>query len=122
MSKTRISIIALALALLASNALWAYALSFYVVPTPVPPVTCPPKVRYSENCGAAILPLLAAISSSAEPGASRDSIISAVAQAQYSREAFCIEDYGVVRVRGIGLKFDSGGNLVGATLTYCPPY
>jgi hypothetical protein len=121
MSKTNISITALALALLASNALWAYALSFYVPSRPIPRVTCPSNVRHSENCDAVIVPLLAAISSSADPGASRESIISAVAQAQHSREMFCMEDYGVVQVRGIGLKFDSAENLVGATLMYCPP-
>lgn len=121
MSKANISITALALALLASNALWAYALSFYVPSRPIPRMNCPSNVRYSEHCNAAIVSLLAAISSSADPGASRESIINAVAQAQHSREVFCMEDSDVVQVRGIGLKFDSAENLVGATLTYCPP-
>jgi hypothetical protein len=121
MSKTRICIVALVLALAGSNGMWAYALSLYARPTPTPHVMCEPRTLRKENFETIILPLLEAISSSARPGASRQSVIHAVAQAQRSRDFFCMEEPGVVRVRGIGLKFDSADKLVGATVAYCPP-
>ena len=121
MSKSSITIIALALALVLSNALWAYNLSFGDEPDVTPLMKCEPSEQSAEIIDALVMPLIATIASSAQSGATKESIVADVSRADLTNYNFCIEDRGVVRVRGIGLKFDESKKLVGATATYCPP-
>jgi hypothetical protein len=66
----------------------------------------------------AILPLEAAIAESASPRASRDSIVRAASQSKRG-DGLSVCEKGLVRVRGIHLKFDEAGKLIGAAAGVC---
>jgi hypothetical protein len=121
MSKSNITLNALMLTLLVSNGLWAYALYAHRGPTHRPLLACASRAEFADQYDSVVLPLIAAISASAEPGADRDSIAGAARKAVHSRGSFCMEQPDVVRVRDVGLKFDQAGRLVGASITHCPP-
>jgi len=117
MSKSNIAIIVLAILLLASNGLWAYALSLGKEPSRSP-YKCDPSEATAEVYDEAVLPLEAAIAESASPNASRDSIVRAASQSKPGDGlSACEKD--LVRVRGIQLKFDGAGKLIGAKAGIC---
>ena len=121
MSKSRIAIIALACALVISNTLWAYSLTFGKVPEPAAQMKCEPSEQTAEIYDAIVVPLMGAIESSANPGATKDSVVSAASLSNLRDDSLCMDDQRVVRVHGVGLIFDKSEKLVGATATQCPP-
>jgi len=120
MSKSNIGIIVLAILLLASNGFWAYALSLGKEPSRSP-YKCEPSDATAEVYDEAVLPLEAAIAESASPRASRDSIVRAASKSKRGDGLSVCQEDDLIRVRGIQLKFDQAGKLIGATTEICVP-
>ena len=120
MSKSNIAIIVLAITLIASNGLWVYASSFGKEPLRSPS-KCEPSEAIAEVYDEAVLPLEAAIAESASPRASRDSIVRAASQSKRGDGLSVCQEDDLVRVRGIQLKFDQAGKLIGAATGICVP-
>ena len=82
---------------------------------------CEPSEQTAEIYDEIVVPLMGAIESSAKPGATKDSVISAASFSDLGDDGLCMDDQRVVRVHGVGLIFDGSERLVGATATLCPP-
>lgn len=112
MSRTRIGIISLAVALLLSNAWWAYhALDHGITLTYMGVSLDDNKEALSQTL--AILPLVAS------ENASRETVLAAARLPGDKSEAF--EKDGFVWIGKIGLRFDSNGKLVEAQRAWDPP-
>ena len=122
MSQSRIAIMVLACALVVSNALWAYNLSFGSTAGTMAHVGCVQSEEISEIYDNVVDPLLGAIESSAKPGATKASVVFGASHAQFLDRRFCVNDERVTSVHRIGLVFNESERLVGATAKLCPSY
>ena len=122
MSQSRIAIMVLACALVVSNALWAYNLSFGSTAGTMAHVGCVQSEEISEIYDNVVDPLLGAIESSAKPGATKASVVFGASHAQFLDRRFCVNDERVTSVHRIGLVFNESERLVGATAKLCPAY
>ena len=120
MSKSRITIIVLACALIVSNALWARSLSFGKEAETMAAMKCVQSEEIAEVYDNVVGPLLDAIASSAEPGATKASVVFDASHAQFRYRTPCMDDERVTRVHRIGLIFNESERLVGATTKLCP--
>ena len=112
MSRTKIAIVSLAVALLASNAWWAYhALDHGVTLTYMGVSLDDNKEALSQAL--AILPLVAS------RNASRETVLAAARLPGDKSEAF--EKDGFVWIGKIGLKFDPNGKFLEARRGWDPP-
>jgi hypothetical protein len=112
MNKAKITIIALIVALIASNALWAYRLLDTGVTLTYTGVSLQ-EHKEALNQTLVLLPVVA------QPGITREKIISAVRLPGDTFEPF--EKDGFLWVGRIGLKFDDRGQLIEASRAWSPP-
>ena len=120
MSRSRITITALGLLFVASNALWAYALILGDPPEIKPEYRCDNEELRAELNHEVVNRLTAAITVSAMPGATKADVIAAANDPSRIRTG-CIDSSYVVVARRVGLRFDENGKLVGATTGVCIP-
>ena len=134
MSNRNVLIYVLALLLIGSNALWFASrppLHVDGVDSPSSAATssspeCYPNQVAQDMSRLQLMPLAAAVRAAGEKGASRDDIVHAAQRAvdtpdTATRKMVCMERDDVERVGAIGLQFDDGGRLRGATTIMCPP-
>jgi hypothetical protein len=110
---------ALFVLLVLSNAFWAYYWQHHSAR--VASSQDDAGQRLAEVYDEALLPMMAAIAASADPRATQSSIVAAARGANRHSNQFCMDGPGVVRVRNVGLRFDAGGRLTGATTSMCVP-
>lgn len=111
MSKSRVTILALAILLVASNAWWAYhVLNAGVTATYR-------EASFQEN-HEALAQALATLPAAARPGATRAQILEAARQAASSHDTF--EKDGFTWVGRLGFKFNAAGGLVEVQPAWSP--
>jgi hypothetical protein len=120
MSHSRIVILALAVVLVLSNALWAYTTTFPQAPETRAEYRCSLDEHRAELNREIVQPLEAAIAAAARPGATKQAIVAAASDPSRTKHQFCIQDSDVMVKRRVGLRFDLGGKLVGASTIVCP--
>ena len=121
MSGSRISLITLLLALVVSNAMWAYHVKSPRAPAAAPEYGCSYSEHRQELDREVVAPLTAAIAASAMPNATRESVVAAASGAGLndSRYHFCMQESDHI-VRRVGLRFNGEGVLDGASTKPCP--
>jgi hypothetical protein len=112
MKKTKIIIIVLVLALVASNAWWA----FHLIDAGVTQTYMGVSLEDNKEALSQALAILPAV---AQKGATREKIISAALMKGDKTDVF--EKDGFVWVRKIGLKFNQDGQLVEVSRAWSPP-
>ena len=103
-----------------SNGMWAYSLSLSSQPEQMHEFTCASDEHRSQILERIAHPLESAISASAAPGATKQSVLAAASDASTPlSNRFCIGDQDSITVDLVGLRFNENGKLVGASSKKC---
>ena len=122
-SRSAVAILVLSTLLVSTNLLWAYPHLLPNAPELPAEYRCASDEHRLELMLRVAHPLAEAIAASAQPGATRESIIAAASGTSvHEHNRFCANggtDPKIERVKFIALRFDDAGRLVGASSEPC---